>query len=112
MHRFLLFCIAATLMMMALPAAAQYDDPCGVFRDANCVPIVVNNDGTGSGGGGNYSYCAARQSQGEQCQDVVTVTIPDSICGTGCEMCASVKFSASCSCDPNTKKTTGTCTYW
>src|SRR5256885_291335 len=103
MHRFFLFCIAATLVMIAIPAAAQNSDPCGVFRDANCVPIAEGSDGTSSGGGGNYSYCVARSSQGQKCQDVVTFTIPDSVCATGCEMCASVKFSASCSCDNATK---------
>ena len=34
------------------------------------------------------------------------------LCAAGCEMCGSVKFSASCSCDNATKQTTGTCTYW
>jgi hypothetical protein len=63
-------------------------------------------------GGGNYSYCLARGSLGQKCRDVVTFYKQGTICELGCRKCASVQFSASCSCNPENLTLTGTCTYW
>ena len=78
---------------------------------SECDALVGEDNG--DGGGGKYAYCIARKSQGQQCQDVVTIyTDPDTLCATGCRVCASVNFSASCSCDGRTLTLTGSCTYW
>ena len=103
--------VATALLLVALPAAAQYNDPCGAFRDSNC--ITVQDPMGGAPGGGNYSYCVALSSSGQMCQDVVTwYSDPGTACADGCNICASVKYSASCQCDASKLQTSGTCTYW
>lgn len=83
--------------------------PCGTLDGGFCEQPPPPPD---SEPAGNYSYCVARSSQQQMCQAVVTFIRPGTVCATGCDECASVKFSAACDCDNATKKTTGKCTYW
>lgn len=80
--------------------------------EPSCVFYDTCTWDTQPGGTTAYSYCLARSSQGQKCQDVVEVVIPNSICATGCNMCASVNHSASCECNSASLKLTGNCTYW
>lgn len=110
-----LIMLFATLCLAGLVHAkeTQWDPSWGCdaeYSGAEC-DALVEGDG-GNQGGGSYAFCVARKSKGQMCQDVVTITIPDSICATGCRMCASVEYSGSCSCKSDTLKLEGSCTYW
>ena len=116
MHRLFLFASITFLLMVALPAVAQYDDPCGVFRDANCNPIVENPDSTGTGGGADVNSCTAYAQFGNKCIDCVIPFMPRPGQPTG-PSCQLVTYSASCTCDSakcstdTTGALKGSCTY-
>jgi hypothetical protein len=76
------------------------------------LPSCMDQDGDAENSAG-YSLCVARRSQGQQCKDVVTFyTAAGTLCANGCNSCASVNFSASCQCDSETLRVSGTCSYW
>ena len=93
------------MLMLVLPAAAQYD-PCGVFRDQYCNPIVENPDDMSSGGSAaKVYYCSAKGSWGGACADCLTGSNGTSGCGL-------VQWAAYCKCDaPCKADKTGSCTY-
>lgn len=110
--------IAAVMSLVLLAPRAHAQEDRSPLQPADAQPSCVFYDsctwdtgGTG-GGGGNYSYCLARGSLDQRCQDVVTIYNENTVCATGCQMCASVKYSAGCQCDDEQKKTKGSCTYW
>jgi hypothetical protein len=99
----------ATIAQALPPEDTQIEEPdsythCGaVDPDTACF----------GAGGGTYTVCYASSSNGQKCQDVVTfTTAPGTVCAQGCNLCASVKHSASCQCDDKDLKTSGSCTYW
>jgi hypothetical protein len=96
-------------LAMAQPQPQNPTDaePSCVFYDSCTWDTGPTGTGTGT-----YAYCVARASRGQKCRDVVTVYIPNSACANGCNMCASVRFSAACECEDSSLKTTGSCTYW
>ena len=81
-------------------------DPCPTYESC-----TLDGSGTSSSSPG-YSYCVARKSAGQECQDVVTIYRVGTPCATGCRTCAGVTHSASCQCDSSTLEVSGTCTYW
>lgn len=109
----LLFILCATFSIAAqVEQPGDRPEPCFWYDTGSCFQ---DDDDTGSGGdpsGTGYSYCVAKKSAGEECQSVVTVYIPNSACANGCKMCAGVTHSASCQCDAETLKVSGSCTYW
>jgi hypothetical protein len=116
MSRFVrLLLVAFSMTLFAVVAQAQppvdsQDDSPSTYT--NCGEIDPNTPCYGTGGG-TYTYCLARKANGQQCQDVVTFrTAPGTMCQTGCNLCASVNYSASCQCKDDTLVKSGTCTYW
>lgn len=116
MYRSLLFIAMAALFLIASPVEAQTDyknndsdDPC--FSSGYAWEDCWTQSGEQSGSG-NYTYCLAKSTEGQQCQDVVTFYVEGTICASGCNRCASVKHSAGCSCDSRTLQVKGSCTYW
>ena len=105
---------ALSLSVVARGEAVSWDPSSGCdaeYSGSQCESLV--GDEGPMDGGGKYAYCIAKRSQGQQCRDVVTLyTGPGTLCATGCRVCASVQFSASCNCDDNTLELTGTCSYW
>lgn len=61
---------------------------------------------------GTYSYCVARSSNDQKCQDQVWVIIPNTPCAGGCAACGYVQRSAACHCNSADLKLTGRRTYW
>ncbi len=112
--RFVLFVTPILLLALLTPAAIGQDPPHGeLLNPTDNQPSCVFYDSCTWDTGGNYTYCVARSSQGQLCQDIVTFySEPGTLCANGCNSCAGVKYSASCNCDAETHKTTGKCTYW
>jgi len=106
MMKKLLRVLIPAILMLVLPAAAQYNDPCGVFRDQNCNPIVENPDDMGTGGTvAKMYYCSAKGTWGGACADCLTGS-------NGTTGCGLVQWSAYCKCDPPCKADTrSSCSY-
>lgn len=107
MKRFLLVSFAVIMLAAAAPAHAQADnntanpDPCQGTMD---IDTCMWSD-SAPAAGGNYSTCTAVGSKEQGCQSITN----DSFLGK--TACSTVYYSAYCSCDKDTFRTVGKCTY-